>query len=85
MADATTPATPVPDAGRYALTEKDQENANNKRFTAGADFQGPVKVGGWVGVVVDYLWDCVGCLCRVGGRAERQSNAPSNHHDASTL
>ena len=51
MADATTPATPVPDAGRYALTEKDQENSNNKRFTAGADFQGPVKVGngcGWV-------------------------------------
>lgn len=45
MAAVTTPATPVPDAGRYALTEKDQADANNKRFTAGADFQGPVKVG----------------------------------------
>ena len=43
---ASTPATPVPDAGRYALTEKDQANVHNTRFTAGADFQGPVKVGG---------------------------------------
>jgi hypothetical protein len=40
----TSPATPVPDAGDYALTEKDHADEHNQRFTAGADFQGPVKV-----------------------------------------
>lgn len=44
MAAGGTPATPVPDAGLYTLTERDQENEHNKRFTAGADFHGPVKV-----------------------------------------
>lgn len=44
MPVTSTPATPVPDAGIYTLSEKDEEHEHNQRFTAGADFQGPVKV-----------------------------------------
>ncbi len=56
------PVTPVQDAGRYALSEKDHGHEDNQRFTAAADFQGPVKVGGWVGA-----FDGDGIACGLNG------------------